>query len=93
MNKFIFIKQNSCWAQPNDGLNSEMFYLDKLHFMEKESLDLAKSVCGSMEPSHKIVTRSDFKTSFKSATAFQLNNAEFLVLSSKSAINTVSDFY
>ena len=36
-----------------------------------------------MEYSHRIITRNDFKTSYKLATVFQLNNAYFLVLLSK----------
>ena len=36
-----------------------------------------------MEYSHRIITRNEFKTSYKLATVFQLNNAYFLVLLSK----------
>ena len=36
-----------------------------------------------MEYSHRIITRNEFKTSYKLATVFQLNNADFPVLSSK----------
>ena len=36
-----------------------------------------------MECSHRIITRNEFKTSYKLATVFQLNNADFPVLSSK----------
>ena len=44
-----------------------------------------------MELSHKIITRSEFKTSCFKATAFQFNNANVLVLSSKSTCNIVPD--
>ena len=43
-----------------------------------------------MEHSRKIITWNMFKTSYKLGTAFQLNNADFPVLSSQSACNTVS---
>ena len=43
-----------------------------------------------MEHSHKIITWNKFKTSYKLGTAFQLNNANFPVLSSHSACSTVS---
>ena len=36
-----------------------------------------------MEYSHRIITRNEFKTLYKLATAFQLNNADFPVLSTK----------
>ena len=42
-----------------------------------------------MEHSRKIITWNMFKT-YKLGTAFQLNNADFPVLSSQSACNTVS---
>ena len=35
LNKFFFIDQDTYWTQPNGCLNSEMFYLDKLHLVEK----------------------------------------------------------
>ena len=51
---------------------------------------LAKSICRSMEYSHKIITRNEFKKSCKLATVFQLNNADFPVLSSKYVCKAVS---
>ena len=53
-----------------------MFYLDKLHLVEKYY--------------HRIITRNDFKTSYKFATVFQLNNADFPVLLSKYVCKAVS---
>ena len=67
-----------------------MFYLEKLHVVERGNLVLAKSICRSMEYSHRIITRNEFKTSYKSVTVFQLNNADFLVLSSKYVCKAVS---
>ena len=58
--------------------------------MEKGNLVLAKSICRSIEYSHKIITRKEFKTSCKLGTAFQLHNADLLVLSSKYVRYTVS---
>ena len=55
-----------------------MFYLDKLHLVEKYY--------------HRIITRNDFKTSYKFATVFQLNNADFPVLLSKYACKAVSGY-
>ena len=43
-----------------------------------------------MECSHRIITRNEFKTSYKLATVFQLNNADFPVLSSKYVCKAVS---
>ena len=83
LNKFFFIDQDTYWTQPNGCLNSDMFYLDKLHLVEKGNIVLAKSICRSMEYSHRIITRNEFKTSYKLATVFQLNNGDFPVLSSK----------
>ena len=80
LNKFFFIDQDTYWTQPNGCVNSGMFYLDKLHLVEKGNLVLAKSICRSMEYSHRIITRNNFETSYKLATAFQLNNADFLVV-------------
>ena len=67
-----------------------MFYLEKLHLVEKGNIVLAKSICRSMEYSHRIITRNKFKTSYKVATVFQLNNADFPVLSSKYVCKAVS---
>ena len=67
-----------------------MFYLDKLHFVEKSNIVLAKSICRSMEYSHEIITRNEFKTSYKLAAVFQLNNADFPVLLSKYVRKAVS---
>ena len=43
-----------------------------------------------MEYSHLIITRNELKTSYKLATVFQLNNADFPVLSFKYVCQTVS---
>ena len=67
-----------------------MFYLDKLYFVEKRNIVLAKSICRSMEYSHEIITRNEFKTSYKLAAVFQLNNADFPVLLSKYVRKAVS---
>ena len=90
LNKFFFIDQDTSWTQPNGCLNSVMFYLEKLHVVERGNLVLAKSICRSMEYSHRIITRNKFKTSYKVATVFQLNNADFPVLSSKYVCKAVS---
>ena len=79
----FFIDQDTYWTQPNGCLNSDMFYLDKWHLLEKGNIVLAKSICRSMEYSHRIIIRNEFKTSYKLATVFQLNNGESPVLSSK----------
>ena len=64
LNKFFFIDQDTYWTHPNGCLNSDMFYLDKLHLVEKENLVLAKSIYRSIEYSHRIVTRNEFETSY-----------------------------
>ena len=83
LNKFFFIDQDTYWTQPIGCLNSDMFYLDKLHLVEKGNRVFAKSICRSMEYSHRIITKNEFKTLYKLATVFQLNNAGFPVLSTK----------
>ena len=92
MNKFFFIDQDTSWTQPNGCLSSGMFYLDKLHLVEKENIVLAKSICRPMEYSHRIITRNKLKTSYKVATVFQLNNADFPVLLSKYVCKAVSGY-
>ena len=67
-----------------------MFYLGKLHLVEKGNIVLAKSICRSMEYSHRIITRNEFKTSYKLATVFQLNNGDFPVLPSIYVCKAVS---
>ena len=54
LDKFIFIDHDSC-------LNSDMFCLNKLHLVG--NLALGKSICKSMEYSHKIKTRNSCKNS------------------------------
>ena len=66
-----------------------MFCLDKLHLVKKGNIVLAKSICRSMEYSHRIITRNEFKT-YKLATFFELNNADFLELLSKYVCKSVS---
>ena len=51
---------------------------------------LAKSICRSMEHSHRIITRNEFKTSYKLATFFELSNADFPALLSKYVCKSVS---
>ena len=70
----FFTDQDNYWTQPNGCLNSDMFYLDKLHLVEKGKLVSAKSISRSMEYSHRVITRNEFKTSYKLATAIQLSN-------------------
>ena len=43
-----------------------------------------------VEYSQRIITRNEFKTFYKLATAFQVSNADFLVLSSKYVCKAVS---
>ena len=83
LNKFIFLDQDTYCTEPNGCLNSDMFYLDKLHLVEKGNLVLAESICRSIWYSHRTMTTNEFKTSYKLATAFQLNKADFSVTSSK----------
>ena len=54
LSTFIFIDQDIRWTRPNGCLNFDMYYLDKLHLVEKGNLVSAKSICRSMEHSHKI---------------------------------------
>ena len=88
LNKFFFTDQDTYWTQPNGCLNSDMFYLDKLHLVKKGNLVSAKSICRSMEYSHRIITRNEFKTLYKLAN-FQLNNVDFPVPSSQYVYKTV----
>ena len=44
-----------------------------------------------MEYFHRIITSNNFKTSYKLAKTFQLNNSDFPLLSSKYACTTVPD--
>ena len=57
LNKVFIIDQDNYWTQPNGCLNSDMFYLDKLHLVEKGNLVLAKSIYMSMEHAHRTITR------------------------------------
>ena len=41
LNKFFFTDQDTYWIQPNGCLNSDMFYLDKLHLVEKKESSLS----------------------------------------------------
>ena len=86
----LFYDQDTYWTQPNGCLNSDIFYLDKLHLVEKGNMVLAKSICRLMEYSHSIITRNEFKISYKLATVFQLDNVDFPVLSSKYVCKAVS---
>ena len=65
LNKFFFIDQDTYWTQPNGCLSSDMFYLDKLHLVEKGNIVLPKSICRSMEHSRRIIIRNEFNTSYK----------------------------
>ena len=86
----LFYYQDTYWTEPNGCLNSDIFYLDKLHLVEKGNMVLAKSICRSMKYFHRIITRDDFKISYKLATVFQLNNVDFPLLWSKYVCKAVS---
>ena len=78
VNKFFFIDQDTYWTQPNGCLSSDMFYLDKLHPVEKGNIVLAKSICKSMEYSPRIITKNEFKTSYKLATDFPVLSSKYV---------------
>ena len=44
VNHIKFINQNANWIQMNGSLKPDLFYLDKLHLMEKGNLILPKSL-------------------------------------------------
>ena len=44
VNHVKFIDQDANWIQMNDSLKTNLFYLDKLHLVEKGNLILAKSM-------------------------------------------------
>ena len=48
LNQFFFIDQDPYCTQPNGCLNSDIFYLDKLHLVEKGNVVLAKSICNGI---------------------------------------------
>ena len=49
LNKLISIDQDNCWTQLNGCLNSDMFYLAKLYFVEKGNLVLANPFAGQWD--------------------------------------------
>ena len=82
-----FVAYNSGWTLTNDSLDSDLYYSDRLHLVEKGNMILAESILNSIEVSNGIICsdHNEFSKSYKMALSFKLNNTDFLPLPFPSA--------
>ena len=73
------------------SLKPDLFYSNKLHLVEKWNLILAKSIYISVKSHNGSRNKYQLSKTYKSVTAFSLNNADFPTLTPLSPRKTVSD--
>ena len=80
---FIYIGFNSCWSFANGSLNTDLFFSDNVHLVEKGNLKLAESIFNSIENCNGVTCNKHkkFLISYKMAVSFKLNNFDFPPLS------------
>ena len=69
----------------------DLFYLDKLHLVEKGNLVLAKFIPILVKNHYRSRNNYQLSKTYKSVTAFSLNNADFPTLTPLSPRKPVSD--
>ena len=89
---FIYIDYDSFWTFANGPLNSDLFFSDNLHLVEKGNLKLAESIFSSIKICNDFNCNKhkQFLTSYKVAVSFKLNNFDFPLLSSSTVSKPVS---
>ena len=70
VNHINFIDQDANWIQMNGSLKPDLFYLDKLHLVEKGNLILAKSIYISVKSHYGSQNNYQTSTRCKSVTIF-----------------------
>ena len=81
VNHIKFIDQDSNWIQMIGSIKPDLFYLDKLHLVEKGNLILAKSIYISVKSRYRSRNNYQLCKTYKSVTIFSLNNADSPTLS------------
>ena len=89
---FIYIDYDSFWTFANGPLNSDLFFSDNLHLVEKGNLKLAESIFSSIKICNDFNCNKhkQFLTSYKVAVSFKLNNFDFPLLSFSTVSKPVS---
>ena len=65
---YTFVGYDSGWTIANGSLNTNIYYLDRLHLMEKANMILAESILNSIEVSNDISCGNhEFSKSYKMA--------------------------
>ena len=87
LHSFNFIEQEQGWTDNNDTLDPSLFYHDKLHLIQKGHTKLSESIITSKEERNIDQNTHFNKTSnkkykqfiktYKMATSFKLNHADF----------------
>ena len=49
---YTFASHDSSWTLVDGSLNSDLYYSDRLHLVEKENLKLAETIFNSVEVNH-----------------------------------------
>ena len=86
-----FIDQDVNWIQVSGSLKPDLFYFDKLHLVEKGNLILAKSLYTLVKNHYGSWNNYQLSKTYKSVTAFSLNNADFPTLTPLSPHQPDSD--
>ena len=90
---YTFLRYDSSGTLANGSLNTDLYYSDRLHLVEKGYLNMAESILNSIEVSNDLICRNHnnkFSNSYKMAVSFKLNNAGFTPLLFPSASKPVS---
>ena len=80
---FLYINYNSCWTVAYGWLNSDLFFLNNMHLVEKGNLKVAESIFSSIKNCNGVTCNKlkQFLKSYKIPVSFKLNNFGFSLLS------------
>ena len=75
---FSYIGQDTDWTLANGSLNSELFYTDKIHLVEKGNSKLSKPIRRGTEDFYdtRNINHYQLPKSYKMVVSFVLRNAD-----------------
>ena len=90
VNHINVVDQDTNWIQISNSLKPNLFYLDKLHLVEKGNFILAKSIFTSVKNCFSFQNNHQPNKTYKLVTSFSLNNSDFPTLTPLSPRKPVS---
>ena len=98
--RFNFIEQEQGWTDNNDALDHSLFYQDKLHLIQIESIKLSQWIktatedvnIGQNTPFNEMTNKkhNQFTKTYKMAVSFKLNHTDFTPLLNSTVSKPVS---